>query len=115
MVSASAVMSTAGCYGHQIRGLMRKALMIKGLQRTLRSMAPNPAKVMRDALALEADQRAVVANALLESLHETSDAGEIDEAWRSEASRRLNEVRTGDVELVDAEEHYARLRSSLTS
>jgi hypothetical protein len=78
-------------------------------------MAPDTATLIRDALALEADQRAVVANALLESLHDADETGEVDAAWLAEATRRLAEVRAGAVELVDANEHYARLRASLTA
>lgn len=78
-------------------------------------MATDPAILIRDALALDADQRAVVANALLESLHDADDTGEVDTAWRTEATRRLAEVRAGAVELVDADEHYARLRASFTA
>lgn len=78
-------------------------------------MAPDTATLIRDALALDADQRAVVANALLESFHDAGDADEVDAAWRAEATRRLTEVRTGSVESVDADEHYARLRASLTT
>lgn len=77
-------------------------------------MTPTPATVIRDALALDADQRAVVANALLESL-DSGDTGEVDAAWRAEAARRLAEVRAGAVGLVDADEHYARLRASLNA
>lgn len=77
-------------------------------------MAPNAAALLRDALALDADDRALVANALIESLHGTDDAGSIDAVWRVEATRRLAEARDGSVELVDADEHYARLRASLT-
>lgn len=71
--------------------------------------------MIRDALALDADQRAVVANALFESLREAGDTGEVEAAWRAEATRRLAEVRAGAVELVDADEHYTRLRASLTA
>lgn len=77
-------------------------------------MAPDTATLIRDALALDADQRAVVAGVLLESLHDADDTGENDAAWRAEATRRLAEVRAGAVELMDADEHYARLRASLT-
>lgn len=77
-------------------------------------MAPETATLIRDGLALDVDQRAVVANALLESLHDGG-ASEVDAAWRAEATRRLAEVRLGSVELVDADEHYARLRASLTA
>lgn len=85
------------------------------VRRTLGGMTPSPATVIRDALALDADQRAVVANALLESFHDSGDSGEVGEAWGAEANRRLAEVRAGAVELVDADEHYARLRASLTA
>lgn len=78
-------------------------------------MAPDTANVIRDALALDADQRAVVAQALIESLDDAADTGEVDAAWRAETVRRLAEVRAGAVELVDADEHYARLRASLTA
>ena len=47
-------------------------------------MTPDTATLIRDGLALDADQRAVVANALLESLHDAGDAGEADAAWRAE-------------------------------
>jgi hypothetical protein len=67
-----------------------------------------------EGLPNDADQRAVVANALLESLHEGDHVSDIDAAWRTEATRRLAEVRAGDVELVEADEHYDRLRASLT-
>lgn len=77
-------------------------------------MAPDTAGLIRDALALDADQRAVVANALIESLHDAGDTGEVDAAWRAEAIRRLAEMRAGAGVLVDADEHYADLRASLT-
>ncbi|WP_297745848.1 addiction module protein [uncultured Tessaracoccus sp.] len=68
--------------------------------------------LLRDALTLDADQRAVVANALFESLD--GEAGTAsDAAWQHEASRRLDDIRRGEVELEDADEHYARLRASL--
>lgn len=78
-------------------------------------MAPDTETLIRDALALDADQRAVVAGVLLESLHGAGDTDEVGAAWRAEATRRLAEVRAGAVEMVDADEHYARLRASLTA
>ena len=77
-------------------------------------MTPDTATLIRDGLALDADQRAVVANVLLESLHDAGDTSDGNGAWRAEATRRLAEVRAGAVELADADEHYARLRASLT-
>lgn len=76
-------------------------------------MTPDTATLIRDGLALDVDQRAVVANTLFESLHDAGDTNDIDAAWGAEAARRLSEVRAGAVEPVDADEHYARLRASL--
>ena len=78
-------------------------------------MTTDAATLIRDGLALDADQRAVVANALIESLHEVDDTSDVDVAWRAAATRRMDEVREGSVELTDADEHYRRLRASLTA
>jgi len=78
-------------------------------------MAPDTATLIRDGLALDVDQRALLVNALLESLHDAVGSSGVQAAWRAEASQRLAEVRSGEVELVDADEHYARLRDSLTA
>lgn len=65
----------------------------------------------REQLEIEArnlprDERARLAEALLASLE---DEGEIEEAWREEIRRRLDAVRDGSVEMIPAEEVYARL------
>ncbi|BCR80038.1 addiction module protein [Arachnia rubra] len=79
-------------------------------------MASDTATLIRDALALDVDQRAVVANALLGSIHGAGDgASEVDDAWRVEVSKRLDEMRSGAVELMDAEEFFAQVRASLTA
>ncbi|MCI1749566.1 MAG: addiction module protein [Acidipropionibacterium sp.] len=78
-------------------------------------MGPDTATVIQDALALDVDQRAVVANALPNSIHDPDDEpSEIDDAWRVEVDRRLDEMRSGAVKMIDADEHFARLRTSLT-
>ncbi|HMU36292.1 MAG TPA: addiction module protein [Marmoricola sp.] len=78
-------------------------------------MAPDTASLIRDALALDADQRAVIANALIESFDRAGDPDEANAEWRAEVTRRLAEIRTGAADLVDADDHYARLRASLTT
>ncbi|QIM16608.1 addiction module protein [Leucobacter insecticola] len=78
-------------------------------------MTPDTATLIRDGLALDADQRAVVAHALLASLRDADETSEADGLWRAEATRRLAEVRAGTVELMDADKHYTQLRSSLTA
>ena len=47
-------------------------------------MTPDTATLIRDGLALDADQRAVVANALLESFHGTGDTDEVDAPGRAD-------------------------------
>jgi hypothetical protein len=76
-------------------------------------MTPDTRALLRDALALDADQRAVVAHSLLASLHPSIAADDTDDTWRSEVERRFRDVREGAAELVDADDHYARLRASL--
>ncbi|PII87800.1 addiction module protein [Leucobacter sp. OLJS4] len=78
-------------------------------------MAPDTATLIRDGLALDIDQRALLVNALLESLHEAAGSSGSQAAWRAAASRRLAGVRSGQVELTNADEHYASLRDSLTA
>ncbi len=77
-------------------------------------MTPNAATLIRDGLALDVDERAVVAHALLDSINDADDASEVDDAWRVEVSRRLEEMRSGSVEMIDADELFAELRASLT-
>ena len=76
-------------------------------------MTPNAATLIRDGLALDVDERSVVANALLESIDDTDDASEVDDAWRVGVSRRLAEMRSGAVEMIDADELFAEMRASV--
>ena len=76
-------------------------------------MTPNAATLIRDGLALDVDERSVVANALLESIDDTDDASEVDDAWRVVVSRRLAEMRSGADEMIDADELFAEMRASV--
>lgn len=76
-------------------------------------MEPDTATLIREALALDVDQRALVANTLLASIHDSGNADGVDDTWRIEVAKRLDEMRSGTVELIDADEHFARLRASL--
>ena len=70
--------------------------------------------MIRDGLALSVAELAIVANALFTSLHDPEGTGGVDPAWRAETVRRLGEMRSGAVELVDADEHYDQLRAELS-
>lgn len=72
-------------------------------------MASKP--LSREQLEIEArnlprDERARLAEALLDSLDEET---EIERAWREEIRRRVQQVRDGDVEMIPAEEVFAEL------
>lgn len=64
------------------------------------------------ARALPAEERARLAEDLLASLHESPDP-EIEAAWDEEIRRRIQEVESGAVELVPAEEAFAEVRRLL--
>lgn len=64
------------------------------------------------ALHLPLQQRAELAHKLLLSLEEQSEA-EIADAWRVEAMRRAEEIDSGQVETISAEEAGAAVRALL--
>lgn len=69
-------------------------------------------QLAEEALALSTEQRALLADRLVESL----DAGEVsrlDQLWAAEAKRRRDEVRQGRVQTIPGDEALARVRRSL--
>ena len=63
-----------------------------------------------ELLKLPSDERARLAEVLIASL---DDEDEIAEAWADEAERRLEELRSGVVKGIPAEEVFAGLRSQI--
>lgn len=63
-----------------------------------------------EVLKLPSHERARLAEVLISSLDEED---EIAEAWVAEAERRYEELRTGKVQGVPAEDVLARVRASL--
>ena len=61
------------------------------------------------AKTLPAEDRARLAEELLESLQEESD-GEDEAAWDREIERRITEIESGAVELIPAEDVHAEAR-----
>ena len=77
-------------------------------------MSSTARKVLEEALNLPDEERADVAAALLESLDGPPDPG-VEEAWREEIARRLQEVREGKVQLIPWQEVRRRLRGEQSS
>jgi len=68
-------------------------------------------EISKAALALNIDERTILAHRLADSLHEGD--REVEEAWTREIRRRLDDVRSGRVETVDGPEGLARVRRSV--
>ena len=72
---------------------------------------PTFEEVLKDALVLDESDRAALAERLLDSLD--LDGGgpeaEIERAWTKESVRRLEELRSGRVTAVSADEVHAEL------
>ena len=71
---------------------------------------PDPiSELVQRGRALSPEDRERLVDSLLESLNEPSVA-EMDASWEAEIERRLKEIDEGRVQLVDAENLFARTR-----
>ena len=73
-------------------------------------MKPDAKKIIEDAMQLEPRSRALVAEALLESL----DFGEdfpVSQAWKEEIRRRCEAIDSGKVSLIDSDTVMGELRN----
>jgi putative addiction module component (TIGR02574 family) len=69
-------------------------------------------QLAEEALALPSEQRALLADRLVESL-DADEVSRLDHLWAAEAKRRRDEVRQGRVQTIPGEEALARVRRSL--
>ena len=65
-----------------------------------------------EALNLPVEQRALLADRLVESL-DSAEANRLDQLWASEIKRRCDEVRQGLVQTIPGPEALAQVRRSL--
>ena len=70
------------------------------------------AEVYKQALDLGERDRATLAGLLIESLEEEPD-NDLEAAWKAEVQRRIEEIDSGDVEMIPWEDVKARLWQSL--
>ena len=75
-------------------------------------MSMSVEQIEKEALALPSEERARLADRLVESL-DAAAANEIDKLWITEAKRRRDEVRQGKVKTIPGEEALARVRRSV--
>jgi putative addiction module component (TIGR02574 family) len=67
-------------------------------------------EVMAALLALPEEDRADIVGAALNSL---VDPGPLSDAWKEEIDRRSRQIDAGEVELIENEEVFARVRARL--
>jgi putative addiction module component (TIGR02574 family) len=70
------------------------------------------AELEQKATELSPEDRARFALFLIQSL-EIGDEGDVEEAWRIEAERRLAEIESGEARLVPGDEVFANIRRRL--
>jgi putative addiction module component (TIGR02574 family) len=72
----------------------------------------DPREIESEALQLPPKERARLAQRLLASLDETADR-DAEQVWLQEAERRLDELESGKVTGIPAEQVFKRARSTL--
>lgn len=70
-------------------------------------MTPEISDLLKKALALPVDERAALANTLLDSLAGTDES--IQEAWDAEVARRMEDLKSGKAITVPWEELHRQL------
>jgi hypothetical protein len=70
-------------------------------------------QIADEALALPSEARALLANRLVESLDPAED-GLLKKLWATEALKRRDEVRSGLVKTIPADEALAQVRRAVT-
>ena len=70
-------------------------------------MSPEISDLLKKALALSPDERAALANTLLDSLETTDES--VEEAWEKEVARRIRDLKAGKAVTVPWEQLHREL------
>ncbi len=70
-------------------------------------MSPEVSDLLRRALALPVDERAALANTLLDSLEASTQS--VEEAWDKEVARRMEDLKAGKAVTVPWEQLHREL------
>ena len=79
-------------------------------------MADAARHLLEEALQLSIEERSLLIEKLLESLHDEEQSlspEEWERVWTEELKRRIREIDNGEVELIDGDEALRSVRSSL--
>jgi putative addiction module component (TIGR02574 family) len=72
-------------------------------------MSPEISDLLERALALSVEERAALANTLLDSLEGTNESVSVQEAWDEEVARRIGDLKAGKAVTVPWEELHREL------
>lgn len=76
-------------------------------------MSPKLAEYIAEGMSLSADEREIAALSLLHAID--AEQSDVDAAWETEIDRRVQEIHSGTVELVDGEETRQIARTRLAT
>jgi putative addiction module component (TIGR02574 family) len=78
-------------------------------------MTPQASEVLEKALALSTQDRGLIIDRLIENLdNEPAEEG-VEEAWSEEIKRRVDDIKSGRVEMIPGEEVHRRLLARLSN
>jgi putative addiction module component (TIGR02574 family) len=72
-------------------------------------MSPETSDLLKRALALPADERAALANTLLDTLESQTQSVTVQDAWDAEVARRIADLKAGKTVTVPWEELHREL------
>jgi len=76
-------------------------------------ITPEVSKLLEQALALSAQERGLMIDRLIESLDEEPAEEGMEEAWAEEIESRVDDIRSGKIEMIPGEEVLRRLAGRL--
>jgi len=76
-------------------------------------MTPQVSEVLERALALSTQDRGLIIDRLIESLDDGPAEEGVEEAWAEEIKSRVDEIRSGEAEMIPGDEVRRRLAARL--
>ncbi|MGA9967348.1 MAG: addiction module protein [Terriglobales bacterium] len=76
-------------------------------------MTPQVSEMLEKALTLSPQERGLLIDRLVDSLDEGPAEEGVEEAWAEEIKRRVDDIRSGKVEMIPGEEVRRRLAARL--
>jgi putative addiction module component (TIGR02574 family) len=88
-----------------------RATLVTGV--LMADLTPQASELLQQALSLSSQERGLLIDRLIESLDQHPADAEVDKLWADEIKRRIDDVRSGRVEMIAGEETRRRLAHRL--